>query len=322
MPRAKVAEKPVPRKDNQNGRWGRERPKRVDLFQVRFTQLYVEPEFNTRYDMGDLRVLAAQIKAQGAKQVLHGAYIKALDKYRITEGHRRYFAMKLIFEQDGIDTLVFMRLEPHGYTAKQRLLDTFTLNDQKNLAPLEKAAGIKRLMDEHNMTEKQIADELGVSAAAINKINKLNKAPAELIELIRAGTISGTEAIKQIVAGKAQEFLERVKKGEFKPQLGEDDEEDIVSEGGGGYIMDEVSKKAKAKGKGKTAKLTAKNINKKKDEVEDGGTDLNSWSEAKKFLKGYKGKPKDPVVQKVLAFLLKLYNNGYTQEQIVEYFNK
>jgi ParB/RepB/Spo0J family partition protein len=274
--------------------------KRGDLFKVPSSQLRIKEGFNIRQDYGNIDELKESIKANGILVPMRGYKEKenGNDVYIITNGHRRNKACELLLEE-GTEILVPFILESKGYTDEQRLIDTFLMNDGKNLTPLEQAEGVRRLLA-YGYTEKEIAGKLAKSEGYIRKLNSLNTAPKKFIKLIEDGIISATLAIQIIAEGKVDETLNRAK-GEDPTLISESDNAEMHQGNDGSEIKD-VQPSA-------GTKLTKKDLQTQ-----------NSVKEFKKFMKKADENLMSEDVLYIYQFTTKLMKDELSYDEIEAFF--
>ena len=134
------------------------------------------------FDQEALENLAASIKEKGFIQPV---LVKAIQNgYELIAGERRYRAAKMlnltelpviIKEASDIDSLELSIIE----------------NVQReDLNPIDQAKAYKRLLDEFNMTQENIAVTIGKDRATIANILRLLKLPQKIQEYVSRGTIS------------------------------------------------------------------------------------------------------------------------------------
>ena len=121
-----------------------ERPQRKDVLYLPIEQINIEPDFNVRQDMGDLSALAKSIEENGIKNPIRG--FKREGVYWITDGHRRYYAAKILVKK-GIDVKIPLISEGHLVTEEQRVIDMLVCNDGKKLNPIEESEAVARLFN-------------------------------------------------------------------------------------------------------------------------------------------------------------------------------
>jgi ParB family chromosome partitioning protein len=110
--------------------------------------------------------LAESIKSQGIMQPI---LVRKLtdERYEIIAGERRWQASKLA----GIDSVpVLIKNIPDSSVLAMALIENIQRED---LNVIEEAQGIKRLIDEFNMTHESAADTLGKSRASVSNILRL-----------------------------------------------------------------------------------------------------------------------------------------------------
>lgn len=342
---AKVTEKKKRAQSEEVGRRGR-------MYYVPWSNIVMDPKENPRSDYGDLEKLYRMVRPD-PKNGKEGGIIQPLwvkpngdGKLRVIDGFRRYYVGQMVYERDGIDLEIPVRLAPKGYKPVDQLFDQVKFNETKRFAMLENARIIKRAMEEFSCSQSFCAREMGLTEAQVSKINKLNSAPAEMIKLIESGDLAGTEAVKILVKGPArvEEFLKDVKAGVYGKlikdvglDLGEENKQgddvggvgeefDKVMEAVGNGLSelmqpDGTNSKAneeeqpRKRQRGSSRAITASAIEKTTEKKEESG-----WVIVKKTLTGYQGKPANPEAAKVLVFLLKVLNNEITPEYLTKFF--
>ncbi len=255
----------------------KERPKRSgEVFMIEFEKIGIKPNFNERIDYGDIEELAQSIQENGVRIPLRGHYDKLEEKWLITSGHRRIKAIQLLHERE-IYILVPI-ISDARETDEQRVLGMITDNSGKKFNPVEEAAVIYRLANDHNFTEEQIRDKTGFTKVYICNLKLLHNAPKKLKDLIINNVVSATLAMKVLREEKdyerAQEIIEKT----------------IVSKG----TDDE----------GKKKKITEKDLNKEKGKQ-------NSYSNLRKVFKKFDKHQLTPRQDKVELFdFAKKINDG------------
>lgn len=120
----------------------------------------------TQMDQVALEELAASIRAQGLMQPVLVRPIGA-DRYEIVAGERRWRASELAGLAE-IPTLV--REIPDEAALAMALIENI---QRENLNPLEEAVGIRRLIEEFDMTHEAAADAVGKSRVAVSNLLRL-----------------------------------------------------------------------------------------------------------------------------------------------------
>jgi ParB family chromosome partitioning protein len=125
-------------------------------------------KYQPRTDMHEeaLKELAASIKSQGVMQPI---VIRPLssDKYEIIAGERRWRASQIA----GLDTIPAI-IKPVGDEAAiaMSLIENI---QRENLNPIEEAMALKRLQDEFELTQQEVADAVGKSRATVTNLLRL-----------------------------------------------------------------------------------------------------------------------------------------------------
>ena len=120
----------------------------------------------TNMDPDSLEDLAASIRAQGIIQPILVRPISD-SKYEIIAGERRWRAAQ-IAELEEVPVLV--RDIPDEATLAIALIENIQRED---LNPMEEAVGLKRLMDEFELTHEEMAKSIGRSRTAVTNLLRL-----------------------------------------------------------------------------------------------------------------------------------------------------
>ncbi|RBP53775.1 ParB/RepB/Spo0J family partition protein [Arenicella xantha] len=136
----------------------------------------------TRMDQESLEELASSIKSQGIIQPILVRPV-AGDKYEIIAGERRWRAAQ-IAQLDEVPVLV--RNIPDEATLAVALIENI---QRENLNPVEEAVGLKRLMDEFELTHEEMAKSVGRSRAAVTNLLRLLSLSHGAKQLLEHGKI-------------------------------------------------------------------------------------------------------------------------------------
>lgn len=136
----------------------------------------------TNMDQASLEELAASIKSQGIIQPILVRPISA-DRYEIIAGERRWRAAQ-IAQLDEVPVLV--RNIPDEATLAVALIENI---QRENLNPVEEAVGLKRLMDEFELTHEEMAKSVGRSRAAVTNLLRLLNLSHGAKQLLEHGKI-------------------------------------------------------------------------------------------------------------------------------------
>lgn len=170
----------------------RNRPTRRDMFYVGFEFLQVVENFNVRKDYGDLEALASSIQENGVKVPLRG--YKKGDNYFVTDGHRRYAALKLLKER-GLEIQAPFVVETKDYNEEKRVLDMLITNEGKALLPIEEAEVYSRLIA-YGWSKQKIATKASKSISHIDNMLLLSSAPKSLKNEVVDKKITSSDAVK------------------------------------------------------------------------------------------------------------------------------
>lgn len=139
------------------------------------------------FDEGALNDLAASIREHGVIMPLV-VNKKEDGTFMIIAGERRYRAAKLA----GLTSVPAIVKEYDEKTVQEiSLIENLQRED---LNPIEAAYGMKKLMEEHSMTQEALAERLGKSRPAIANTLRLLTLADGVIELVREGKLSSGHA--------------------------------------------------------------------------------------------------------------------------------
>ena len=113
-----------------------------------------------------LEELAASIRAQGVMQPIVVRPISS-DKYEIIAGERRWRASQIA----GLDSIpAIIKLVGDEAAIAMSLIENI---QRENLNPIEEAMALKRLQDEFELTQQEVADAVGKSRATVTNLMRL-----------------------------------------------------------------------------------------------------------------------------------------------------
>lgn len=153
-----------------------------------------------RFDATKLEELAESMRQNGVLQPL--LVTPRGNEFELVAGERRWRAARLA----GLRRVpVFIRDVDGRESLKLAILENVQRED---LNPLEEARGYRRLMDEFQMTQQELAERLGKSRPAIANTLRLLQLPAEVQERIENGEITAGHARVLLSAGSIEEQRE------------------------------------------------------------------------------------------------------------------
>ena len=131
-------------------------------------ELIQRGKYQPRTDMHEeaLQELANSIRVQGIMQPIVIRPISS-DKYEIIAGERRWRACQIV----GLNTIPAI-IKPVGDEAAiaMSLIENI---QRENLNPIEEAMALKRLQDEFELTQQEVADAVGKSRASVTNLIRL-----------------------------------------------------------------------------------------------------------------------------------------------------
>ena len=130
-----------------------------------------------------LQELAESIQAQGLVQPIVVREVEE-DKYEIIAGERRWRATKLA----GLEKIpAIIRKADSQTTLAMALIENIQRED---LNPMETAIGLRRLLDEFDLTQQSVAEAVGRSRSAVSNLLRLLKLPESIQNALNEGVIS------------------------------------------------------------------------------------------------------------------------------------
>lgn len=136
----------------------------------------------TRMDEDSLAELAASIKAQGVMQPI---LVRPIDagRYEIVAGERRWRAAL----RAGLTEIpALVRVIPDQTALALSLIENIQRED---LNPIEEALGVKRLIDEFELTHEAAAQAIGRSRSAVTNLLRLTQLAPPVQALVLAGKL-------------------------------------------------------------------------------------------------------------------------------------
>ncbi len=144
-----------------------------------------------------LAQLADSIAVNGLIQPIVVREREGSDFYQIIAGERRWRAAKMA----GLSEVPVVILEADDRkVAEYALIENIQRED---LSPIEEAQGYKSLIEEYNLTQEQVAKQVGKSRAAVTNSMRLLDLPEDVLSLV---------ADKSLSAGHARTLLGLVDK--------------------------------------------------------------------------------------------------------------
>lgn len=195
--------------------------RRTSQFFVDPTRVLEQEGFNSRFDMGEIEVLAQSIKTRKAQDG-HGL-LNALRLQRIpadhadkargdfwsTGGHRRMAAIRLLMKQGEVFTLgVPANIDAVDTSPIDRIIIRHEDNAQKPLLPLEMAIDFKKMRDA-GMTIADIMAATGRSDNTINDCLALLESDADVQEAVQNKAVSASTAKKIAVYARGDKARQK-----------------------------------------------------------------------------------------------------------------
>ncbi|WP_426356301.1 ParB/RepB/Spo0J family partition protein [Burkholderia sp. R-40] len=188
----------------------------ADLWMVPYEQLHYDPSDNIRpVDPEWVTHLTALMMENGYDKgsPLHcyARKVAGKDLLYVYKGQHRYLAAgKAIEAGKDIGKIPVVVRDAKTVNRAEMVIDGYLSNNGKSSSPLDLAAAVAELRDIHGMTLAAICKRLNVTDQTIRDVGLLERAPAELHQLVRKGQCTGTLAIEQIRLHGGDKALERI----------------------------------------------------------------------------------------------------------------
>lgn len=168
-------------------------PSKTDrVWQIPLSEIVPNPEQPRRvFDHQDLEDLVASIKKHGIMQPITVTE-RADGGYELIAGERRFRASQIA----GLATIpALVKIASEQEKLELALIENI---QRQNLNALEEAFAFKRLIDEFNLTQQEVADQVGKSRPVVANTVRLLELPDEIQRALMDGRLS---------AGKARALL-------------------------------------------------------------------------------------------------------------------
>ena len=198
------------------------------VLDIPVAQIQVNPhQPRTKFDHADLEELTESIKIYGIIQPLIATAVGD-NSYQLIAGERRLRAAKLL----NLPTVpVLIRQAKEQQKLELALIENV---QRKNLNPIEQAVSYKRLVDEFNLTQEDVAKKIGKKRSTVANTLRLLELPEEVQRAILDEKISEGHA-RAIAAladpNEQKEFLRRILQNQLTVRQTEDQARQIKVRG-------------------------------------------------------------------------------------------
>ncbi|MCC7390156.1 MAG: ParB/RepB/Spo0J family partition protein [Phycisphaerales bacterium] len=154
------------------------------LLRVPIREIVIEGQPRRRFDAEALQSLAASIAASGLQ---HPPLCrKEGDRLVLVDGERRVRACLLL----GVEEITVLVAEGAADAAEVLTRQLACNLQREDLGPIERAEGIRSLMERGSLTAEQAGERLGLSGGSVTKSLALLKLPPAIREHVASGTIA------------------------------------------------------------------------------------------------------------------------------------
>lgn len=202
--------------------------RRTSQFFVDPTRVLDQEGFNSRFDFGEIELLAQSIKTRKAidghglindlrlQRIPTDHADKARGDFWSTGGHRRMAAIRLLMKRgETFELGVPAKIDAADTPELERLITRYVDNDHKALLPLEEAIDFKKMRDA-GMTIAEIMKATGRSDNTINDCLALLESDDDVQEAVKSGKVKAGTAKKIAVyargdKAKQKELIDQAK---------------------------------------------------------------------------------------------------------------
>ncbi|MBR8243886.1 pyridoxal phosphate biosynthetic protein PdxJ [Burkholderia multivorans] len=191
----------------------------ADLWMTPYEALRYDPRDNVRpVDPQWVKQLTALMMQNGYDKgsPLHcyARKVDGKDYFYVYKGQHRYLAAGAAIKAGkDLGKIPIVVRDSRDVKRSEMVVDGYVSNVSKPSSPLDLAMAIAELRDIRGVDTKTICARLNISEQSIRDAALLEKAPAELHDLVRSGAIAGTLAIEEIRAHGGDKALERIVSG-------------------------------------------------------------------------------------------------------------
>lgn len=184
--------------DNAPGRtvWRETLKTLRSTYKIEFKRIQILPGWNIRKTFTGIEELANDILQNGLMEPLKGVMSQDGKKFFITDGERRYRALKLLIDRGDVIDEVEVMPQPARMNAQGMIAQMISSGVNKCLYnDIEIAEGLQRLKRDFTMSNQDIADQIGKSRQYVDNMIKLAEQPEEVKNDVREGKVKKTTVI-------------------------------------------------------------------------------------------------------------------------------
>ncbi|MEI7578332.1 MAG: ParB/RepB/Spo0J family partition protein [Armatimonadota bacterium] len=159
----------------------------------------IEPDPDQpRKNIGDIEELKASIAEHGIIQPIVVSPFGS-ETFRIIAGERRFSAAKAL----GMATVpaIIRTVDEHRRLEVQIIENIH----RQELSPLEEAFAYRRLMDEFQLSQRQLAERIGKSAAGVNQMLRILSLPEDLLQSVQTSEQLSRSVLLEIAKQDSEE---------------------------------------------------------------------------------------------------------------------
>lgn len=166
-------------------------------FKIDFNKIKILANWNTRIFFDGIEELAGDIAENGQLEPLRGDMSQDGSTFFVTDGERRYRAIKFLRSQ-GNEDFEFVEVLPNPSNMKpvDKIFMMISTGVQKSVyQPVEIANGLHRIKTDFQLSNEAIGKRLGRSRQWVDDMIKLAKAPEEVKSAVAEGKTTRTAVV-------------------------------------------------------------------------------------------------------------------------------
>ncbi len=208
--------------DNAPGRtvWRKTLTSGRSTYKIEFKRISILPDWNIRKTFTGIEELANDILQNGLIEPLRGVLSQDGKKFFVTDGERRYRALKLLIDRGDVIDEVEVIPQPARMNAQGMIAQMISSGVNKCLYnDIEIAEGLQRLKRDFSMSNQEIADQIGKSRQYVDNMIRLADKPEEVKKDIREGKVKKTTVLAPQKDRGPNEVVEGMIKSKPQPGL-------------------------------------------------------------------------------------------------------
>lgn len=137
--------------------------------------------------------LAKDIQANGLLQPPQARRVDGVDgqtdTFELAYGHRRHMAFRILATEDP-EHFSYMPIIESKLSDEEMAMLAWSENEaRKQLNPVERAEAVKRMVDQFEWTQQEVADKLRLDRSTVANLIRMLRMPAEVLDCVADGSL-------------------------------------------------------------------------------------------------------------------------------------